>query len=336
MEIKRVAMWDNMKAFLMFLVVWGHYIRMTVYKSGTLGELLYILIFMVIMQGFLFTSGFFSKDTDFCRKRAFRTFLLPYLIFMPFYYFVRYFLGMNPHFNYLTPTMALWFLLTMFYYSLLAGVIKKVPYIVPISLVLGLLIGCIPSVDETLSIGRTVAYMPFFAAGMLMTQEDVYRIRSIKWWKLIPVCLMLITVSLLLVDTVGGRADIWHMRDSYFLYGLTIKEGLLTRLAVYIGSSAAVVLLIKLIPDRETWYTHIGQYTLTVYLGHIFIRYLLKDQGWFRGQEATDYIMVFVLTALSVYVLSRPVFTKIYNKLMNTIYDLITLRFLRKRDEKNV
>ena len=74
---ERNYLFDNMKVLLTFFMVSAHYIRISgSFDVSSFGGFFYIIAFSFIMQGFLFVSGYFSKNVDKCRLGAAKNFLL--------------------------------------------------------------------------------------------------------------------------------------------------------------------------------------------------------------------------------------------------------------------
>jgi fucose 4-O-acetylase-like acetyltransferase len=101
---ERSYLFDNIKAILIFSVVIAHYFRAPdSFSLPSLGGVIYMLSFSYIMQGFLFVSGYFSRNLVKCRATAFRTFLFPYLVLMPIMFCIRYSLFGEAHFDLALP-----------------------------------------------------------------------------------------------------------------------------------------------------------------------------------------------------------------------------------------
>lgn len=114
---ERNYLFDNMKVLLTFFMVSAHYIRISgSFDVSSFGGFFYIIAFSFIMQGFLFVSGYFSKNVDKCRLGAAKNFLLPYILLMPVMFVVRLGVFGDAKFDLLSPSHALWFLLVLFVY----------------------------------------------------------------------------------------------------------------------------------------------------------------------------------------------------------------------------
>ena len=160
---------DYIKAFLIFSVVYAHYLRVSeTFTISSVGGVLYLTSFSYIMQGFLFVAGHFSKNVEKCRNTAFQTFLFPYIILMPLMFFLRYLIFGHAHLDMTLPTMALWYLLTMFYYRFLLKDLIRIKWVLLISIVAALAAGFIAPLDVTLASGRAFGFLPFFFDGILL------------------------------------------------------------------------------------------------------------------------------------------------------------------------
>ena len=123
---------DNMKVLLTFFMVSAHYIRISgSFDVSSFGGFFYIIAFSFIMQGFLFVSGYFSKNVDKCRLGAAKNFLLPYILLMPVMFVVRLGVFGDAKFDLLSPSHALWFLLVLYWeicFRFLRSICRDVPY----------------------------------------------------------------------------------------------------------------------------------------------------------------------------------------------------------------
>lgn len=83
---------DNARAILIFLVVFGHLLQPYTSEDKNLSAL-YLVIYSFHMPTFLFISGYFAKNLDkpYYLENIAKKLLLPYFIFFAFYS-VYYFL----------------------------------------------------------------------------------------------------------------------------------------------------------------------------------------------------------------------------------------------------
>lgn len=166
---ERNYLFDNMKVLLTFFMVSAHYIRISgSFDVSSFGGFFYIIAFSFIMQGFLFVSGYFSKNVDKCRLGAAKNFLLPYILLMPVMFVVRLGVFGDAKFDLLSPSHALWFLLVLFVYRFMIKDLEKVPGILILSAGLLLASGCFSSLGRKLALGRICSFLFFFILGYKM------------------------------------------------------------------------------------------------------------------------------------------------------------------------
>lgn len=320
-ELGRNYLFDNMKAILVFSVVIAHYFRASAtFDVGTVGGVIYITSFSFIMQGFLFVSGYFSKNVQKCRKTAFQTFLFPYLILMPIMYGIRYFLFGNANFDLLLPTMALWYLLNLFVYRFFIQDLAKIKYILPISVVLSLAAGCIVFLDETLSLGRIFAFLPFYLLGYFCTEEHVKKVQGIPKALGGLLCCMLIGFSVAMSYFHTIPLSAWYFKRAYEDSGQSYLEGTGARILLSVVALMWIVVFMILTPKKKTWLATVGQNTMSVYILHIIVRYVIKATGVFNGQDVKTYFFIFVVALASVWLFSRPKIATTYQKAMDLLY----------------
>lgn len=317
----RNYLFDNIKAILIFSVVLAHYFRAsTSFDMEDLEGIVYITSFSYIMQAFFFISGYFSGDPQKCRDNAFKTFLYPYLILMPIMFGIRYLVFLDAHFDLTLPTMALWYLLTLFFYRYFLIDLIKIKNILLISFFVSLTAGFIPFFDSTLALGRTLAFLPFFLMGYYCKEEWIEKIRRIpKAASMMSLAILLFLIAALTVlEAVPLEA--FHMKNSYGATGLGNLEGAAIRLLLSAISLVWIIIFINLLPRRNTFLAMIGQNTMTVYILHIIIRYFVKAFGFPFDNSGVSFLLLAVLAVLSVWLFSRPLAAALYHHFMDKLY----------------
>lgn len=324
-EIKeRNYLFDNIKAILIFSVVIAHYFRASSsFAVASFGGVVYILSFSYIMQGFLFVSGYFSRNLAKCRSTAFQTFLFPYILLMPIMFLLRFTINGEAHFDLTLPTMALWYLLTLFIYRYFLKDLVRVKNILPYSIAVSLAAGYIPFLDSTLSLGRTFSFLPFFLLGYYFKPEwidKLHRLPKAVSWLLLSV-LIGFTIHLAFYRVFPLEA--LYMKASYASTGLTNDQGVLLRIAISLISLAWIFVFINLTPKSRTFLTAVGQNTMTVYILHIVVRYFIKGMGGSFGQDIPSYLFLIAVSVLSVWVFSWPSVAERYRCFMDNVYQYV-------------
>jgi Fucose 4-O-acetylase and related acetyltransferases len=320
-KLERNYLFDNIKGLLIFSVVLAHYFRASdSFAVPTFGGVLYIISFSYIMQGFLFVSGYFSRNLDKCRTTAFQNFLFPYIVLMPIMFCIRYFLFGSAHFDFTLPTMALWYLLTLFAYRYFLKDLIRIKNILPISIAVSLAAGYIPVLDSTLSLGRTFSFLPFFLIGYWFKSEWVAKLRKLPktiGWMMV-ICLLVFTVFLAFHRLFPLEA--LYMKGAYVSTDLTNEQGVVLRSVISLISLAWIFSFIVLVPARKTILTSIGRNTMAVYVFHIVVRYVIKSFGGYFGQNITSYLILITAAVLSVWIFSRPAIAEKYKEFIDHLY----------------
>ena len=171
---QRDYMFDTFRGLLMWSIPISHFTRVAGHFSqASLGGVVYITINVFVMQAFVFLSGYFSKKPDRSKETSFHTFMWPYLLGIPFFYFVRqYFFG-NAILHWDIPPFALWYLWALFFYRYFTKEWMKIPYILELSIVVYLLAGQVPFFSDRFGLGRMVSYFPFFVMAFYCTSDQI-------------------------------------------------------------------------------------------------------------------------------------------------------------------
>lgn len=269
---QRNATLDNLKGLLIISVVYVHLYDMLGQKT----PLLYVIrltVLAVQMPLFLFLSGFFGKHTEKRRAAALSDYLIPFLIFNTLYYLMRVQQTPDLEYGLLRPLNMYWFLLTLLFLRLIMPELLRVRHLLPLSLLLALAIGFDSFFGRTLSLSRTVCFLPFYLLGYYCSREQLMRVRRVP----VPAALLCgITGSFLtlwLTELMSPDKDSSHpfqLVNSYATQGLSPSQGLTFRLAIYLIAPLLGVLLLRLCPQKESLLTRIGRGSMTVYLLHAF------------------------------------------------------------------
>lgn len=274
---QRNYLFDNYKAFLIVLVVMGHFIE-PCYQNN---QLLYTLKWLIVsfhMPAFIFISGYFSK-----RELPFsviaRKLLFPYIVYeFVYYFFYILVLHKETGLYLLYPKFSLWYLLALFAWRTITPYVKKCPHYLWLSIAFGLLIGCSNMADNFLSIPRILYFYPFFLAGvnfdcsmLAMLQRRAFRCLSAAFIAIFTGCILCAPVF----DSLSVK--VFYGRYNYEFLGQGILQGMLCRALCYAAGFAMTFLVMLLIPNRKTFCSYIGTRTMAVYLFHGLTYSYLKD-----------------------------------------------------------
>lgn len=297
--MQRQYRYDNIKAFLIFCVVFGHMIEGSSYDVI---KMLYTVIYSFHMPMFVFLSGMFAR---FDTRRIARRLVLPYVVFQTIYcvFSIR---GQHP-LAYTTPVWVLWYLLSLILWHLLLpfldGGAKKQFAVFIGSVLAALLVGYDATVGYWLSFSRTVVFFPFFAAGYYYGHSEALQ----RAFARVPGRAVVLSggAAAAVVAFFSRSIDVRWLYGSYGYAALDSSP--LYRLLYYLCAAVLCAALLKLFPERQTCISGIGQHTMPVYLLHVIPVLALRSQLFDRVLLSENQLLVaaLVFAALIVWVLAR-------------------------------
>lgn len=332
--MEREAYFDNAKLFLIFLVVFGHIIQP--FTNGSHGvNTLYMTIYTFSMPAFIFTAGFFAKGSGNIRYivNLAKKLLVPYLIFQVIYTGYYFLIGKSGWLNSIfEPHWSLWFLISLFSWHLMLCLYKKIPaYIgIPLSVMIGILVGYVGDIGHTLSLSRTFVFFPFFLIGFWLTKDQFMFVKrkSVKWTALFVIVIVSVAIHFA-PDFNSG----WLLASkSYGDLGMP-EYGGFARLLVYATSTMMAISALAWIPTKHSRLTRLGTRTLYVYLLHGFFIQFFREANWFVVNHVLDVIGLALISAAIVYVLSSKPILGISQPFIEGKITILKRIFGRKGDE---
>lgn len=276
---KRDPSWDSLKVFLIFLVVFGHFLSD---DQGYVERAVHTFIFLFHMPLFAFVSGFFTNVANKEKliagtKRIFETFIVWHTIgyFIIGLYFWKLDFTLS---TFLTPIWHYWYLLSLVLWRVVAITSDKVfagkPYlIISLALALSLIVGFFTFIGDILSLSRTFVFSPFFVAGWTLRETTFLSIVRRPRYKVISKAIIILYVVVVLLFPNWGRAI--YGDDPYVIAYNSALQGLLMRGAFLIS---AVLLSLSFINlwCGVTVFAKNGKNTLGVLIYHSWMILLLK------------------------------------------------------------
>lgn len=263
----RQAGYCNLKLFLLYLVIYGHWIEPRI-GSDIFLSAQYQLIYLIHMPLFAFLSGLFLKDSRSCARQIRKLF--------PIYAAAQgicILLGSGTV-SVLTPFWHLWYLLSCCFWSGLAwlwfrfGSGRGKLLILAVSFAAGLAVSYVPWIGRTLSASRTIVFFPFFWAGIICPSD-------ISWRKFRKFGLTALVLAILCFQMWGSRMStgfLYHA-DPYSVTGGNAE----LRLQSYLLSTMFGFFLLTIIPPLRLPFTRAGADTLPSYLLHAPLVAVLRE-----------------------------------------------------------
>ena len=320
-DTTRIWFFDNMKAILIFFVVFGH-----VLTSGTI-PFLYQFIYLFHMPLFAFCSGYLAKVNP---KKVLTNMVYPYMIFQILYcLFNKYYLGKKTEINFTKPVWIMWYMLVLIFWSLALPLIKvsiktKIGMVITIicAFALGIGVGFVDEIGTFLSLSRAFYFLPFFVIGYCIktaiSAENFLKGMS-KWYvRCISGLLTLGILGWLYLNSEVIEAKwLWAMK-SYNKdgYDFTI------RMLIYLATLIISIFIISIVPRRKTFFSYIGARCIQIYLLHGFVVNILQQNkvaGMFV--EVTDKrwlpVYMVVISLVIVFVLSLKIWTIMFKPFLS-------------------
>ena len=305
MKEQRIYLFDNLKALLILFVVFGHALEPLLKKESA--ELLYLLIYSFLMPLFAFCSGFFASYRP---EKIKKNLIYPFLVFQCLYLLFDHFcLKQDAAFTLTRPYWLMWYLFALIVWEV------ALPFVDTDSLprqfltvgffgLLGILAGYDKTIGYYMSLSRILVYFPFFLAAFYIRKRNCLadlltfaRSRTGRFLSLSSVGVM--TTYIILHREQYKVSWLYGARS----YASGHYDGLI-RLQFYLFAMLWLLLLAGLMTDRPTFFTVIGQNSLSVYLLHGFIiKYI--NQLHLLPKLKYPVAAALLLSVLLVYLLSR-------------------------------
>lgn len=321
---ERDYLFDNFRALLIFTVVLGHMLTEQLGNDNII-DVVYYFIYFFHMPAFIFIAGYFSKNVNKCRDKAVEGFFIPYVILSLLFYAKDKLIAGEAAIRIIDPVWGLWFLLTMFIWKVMLKDIVRIKFILPLSFLVGILTGVSSEFSINLSLSRLLTFLPFFLLGYYFNQTYINKVRKIP-----NIISYILILGFAFFAYFCSKYDILkkeqiYMRRPYIRINEGLLDNLSARILIYIIAIIMTFCFINIISKRKTWFSVIGQNTITVYILHLFIVGELREAKFPWNETPYYLIFAIIVAAVLTFVFSRPIVTNTYKTCINKI----TFIFLR-------
>lgn len=308
---KRIALWDNLKLFLIFTVVLGH-LTLQYFESSQMFGTMTMVIYTFHMPAFIFVSGLFSKRSINSDKPPLKKafgFVIVYFFIRILNFAAGLIFGVHNSFDIFSVKDIPWYMLAMALWYVIAWAIRKIDakYIFITSVVIGCFAGYMKGDTDFLCILRLITFFPFFYCGYSFDREKIEDITSKKGARIFSAVFF---SAFVLICTLTFYQTKWlfpllSCRRRFYSLGEMGDWGCLFRLAYYAVAGMLVFAVISLCPRKEFKFSKYGRRTLQIYVFHRPILYIMKYSGLIylikqvgEGWEWLALVLVVALTVL--------------------------------------
>ena len=312
---ERSAYWDNIKGFLILLVVFAH-ILFQLQNSFPAVNATVDYIYMFHMPAFVFVSGFFGKSPN---SRSFTVIIKLIFLYFIFNSIMGFIYGFT---SLLQPMYSYWYLIALIVWRLTAHHIAEFKEINLILFVTAVFIGFYPTVDNTFAAARIIGFYPYYMAGYKLTEEKNNALISKKYIKRA-------SVGILTLLCAGMLAFVAY---SYFGYtdgdfqmtGYSHAADPFGRIILYIIAFLAIYSIRCLAPQKNIpLLTSFGRNSLWIFILHRPVTLLLSDI--IVGLPPAYIMLISVLSAFVICIIfGNDIAARYLNRFLEAGTDIFT------------
>ena len=286
---------DNIRCLLIFLVVFGHLLESV---AGDWASHIYRIIYSFHMPMFVFVTGWFA---DFKAKKIVSSLIYPYVLFQILYIVFQQKVILTPlPVQFTVPHWLLWYLFACIVYYCLIPLIRTERLGLQIcavlcSIILSLLAGKDNSIGYYLSLSRILTFLPYFVAGYYIGHSGYGTVRFSQqygqwmkknpWFGALIICLALavwVGLSYFIIRNPQWNNAVLYGSNSYQAANYTVLD----KFKLMVIACGWIWSIWLLIPNKKCFVlSTIGSNTLSVYILHGFLVYLLRLAPWFHYSE---------------------------------------------------
>lgn len=228
------------------------------------------------MPAFVLLSGMLTRGIKIADKEVgslVRTLLVPYVIFQAIYMAYYDYRGYPVDWNidrFLSPMYLLWFLPALLIWRWMAPILLRIPFVIPISILISLGAGLTGSLDNTLALNRVFAYLPFFVIGLVIGRGRLPKSRGLG----IKTAAALVLVAampfaMVFHEKLGINWLYWNL--TYEKLEVSTMSGIGIRLGMIVLALIMTAAVCVLVPTGRNIFTRCGENSMYVYVLHGFI-----------------------------------------------------------------
>ena len=272
-ENKRSAYWDNIKGFLILLVVFAHILFQFQDISFTINGIV-DYIYMFHMPVFVFVSGFFGKSEH---SHSFESIIKLIFLYFIFNSIIGFIYGFT---SVIQPMYSYWYLAALIVWRLTAHHIAKFKEINLILLIIAVFVGFYPAVDNTFALARIIGFYPYYMSGYQLSAEKDSELQNKKYTERAAVGLLVLSGTALLA---WGAYSFFNYSDSALqMASYNTPNDAFGRIILFIIAFLAVYIIRCISPNSNIpLITSFGKNSLWIFILHrpftIMLSSLIED-----------------------------------------------------------
>ena len=271
----RSCYWDNIKGFLILLVVFAHILlQLQGLSDGINATVNYIYMFH--MPAFVFVSGFFGKGERAGSFEKIIKLVFLYFIFNSITLFFKYPEGYT---SFVEPIFSYWYLIALIAWRITTPRIARFkPLTVFIVLfTAALAAGFFPSIDNHFAIARIIGFYPYYMAGYMLSEEKSSGLVIRKYAE--RILLGVITLLCAVILAFVSREELGLSGGALNMEAYADTGDLLGRIALYAIAFLVIYSIRCFSPERNIpLITLFGRNSLWIFLFHRLITIWISER----------------------------------------------------------
>ncbi len=310
----RSAYWDNIKGFLIILVVFAHCLFDM--QDSPINNFLVDAIYMFHMPAFVFVSGFFSKSEH--SRSFFPTMnLLVAFVLLNGFFMLREIFSGSVFPSAIAPYFSAWYLLALIVWRLSIPFLERVRNILPYLILFSLLAGFWKDINMAFAAVKIIVFYPYFIAGYLFSCETAENFKAKKFF---PFGLILLALT---ICTGVFSYENFNLTDREILPNSYENiNGLFGRISLLIVAGLAIMSLLVISVEKNIpLLTMAGKNSLAIYLLHRPLTI------WFSENFSTSNFQIsaaIVATFLMTLILGSDIASDKLKKFLNATVESLT------------
>lgn len=313
---KRIPYWDNVKFFLMLLVVIGHFMPNDTEKL----LIAYRFIYIFHMPVFLFVAGIFSRlETITVKKRVSGLIILGTVSNVVWFLLNNYLFFESTKKFYVTDFYVFraisipWFCFSLAICTALAYFMKNIKWqvVIFISLSVGLFSSYDALIMQSITLGKTASWFVYFYAGTLLSKyrEDIAQFAGRPYVKVIAFFAFAVCIIAVYVTRNNEIFSILRSSGTFTASVRGVSWG--EKSIAYIVTTIVSIVFLLAVPTHPIkLVTKCGRSTLQVYFWHMIVRTVVFYFGWNKQlcKSTVGTIAYFLIIIMIDILLSLPIF----------------------------
>ena len=299
----RICYFDNIKFFLILLVVFGHILQWYTKEIKELAQI-FNFIYSFHMPLFIFMSGLFYSKHNIVSKIT--SYMYIYILGNAFLILLNALFKKDVSVNLLSVPNGYWYVFSLIFLVLLTYLFENLNkrIVLTMSIITSLLIGFDNTINGYLSLSRIIVFFPFYYLGHIVDKNRLTELSKNKYIKIISLVVLILTYYCCYFN----KFNYFNFISGQILgkYGYGSKIAILKRVLFYITAIIIGFSYMMIMPSNSVpVISKLGKRTINVYFWHFIIIRLLFYLN--VNKYAPMYLMLFLSLPITI-ILSTRVF----------------------------